>query len=171
MVDKKESKKIKIKRLNELQEDFKEMYEEDPRDWQVSLSRNIHDPNLLVTNRRGIWQIKLDSYFRPKPIGLGTQIGDADDATAIIKRRTGPSYGFRSLNMNQIEKFHEKLMQDEPIDNLIKNILATDPEPIKRISSPLSLQGPVMLSKNIQYVSEKQKLLDRKLKKELLKLS
>ena len=163
--------KKKFKKIDELQKDFEDQYEEDPKDWQISISKNIRDPNLFVSNRNGIWQIKLDSYFKPKPLGIGTQIGDGDDAADLVKRKMGPSFGFRPLNLNQLDVLHDKIIQKKPIDNLILDVLRSDPKPIKRLDSPLSLQGPVFFSNDPSYISEKQKSLDKKLKKELMKLS
>ncbi len=147
------------------------MYDEDPKDWQMSFSKNIQDPNLFVTNRRGIWQIKLDSYFKPKPLGLGVKIGDSDDALSLRKRKLGPSFGFRPITENHLSNFRDQLLQQKPIDKLILDILKTDPKPTSLLDSPFSLQGPISLSSNSQYISDRQKLLDKKLKKELMKLS
>jgi len=160
-----------LKKLKKLQEEFKEMYDEDPKDWQMSFSRNVQDPNLFVTNRQGIWQIKLDSYFKPKPLGLGAKIGDSDDALALRKRKLGPSFGFRPITENHLLNFRDQMIQKKPIDNLLQDILNTDPKPTNLLDSPLSLQGPISFSANLPYISERQKLLDKKLKKELRKLS
>ena len=165
------SDKKKFKKVDELQKDFKDMYDEDPKDWQISISQNIRDPNLFVSNRNGIWQIKLDSYFKPKPIGLGMKVGDSDDAASIIKRKTGPSYGFRPLNLNQLDVLRDKLIQRKPIDNVLLDVLKSTPKSTNLLDSPLTLQGPVLFSKDSNYISDRQKILDKKLKKELLKLS
>ena len=166
MVDKK-----KFKKVDDLQKDFKDMYDEDPKDWEISISQNIRDPNLFVSNRNGIWQIKLDSYFKPKPIGLGMKVGDSDDAADIIKRKTSPSFGFRPLNPNQLDVLRNNFLQRKPIDNVLLDVLRSTPKPTNLLDSPLTLQGPVLFSKDLSYISDKQKMLDKKLKKELLKLS
>lgn len=160
-----------MKKLKELQEEFKEMYDDDPRDWQMSFNKDIQDPNLFISNRRGIWQVKLDSYFKPKPLGLGAQIGDSDDALALRKRKLGPSFGFRPITDNHLLNIRDQIIKKKPIDNLLLDILKTEPKPTSLLDSPLSLQGPISFSNSSQYISERQKLLDKKLKKELLKLS
>ncbi|NHI94201.1 MAG: hypothetical protein EAX96_17045 [Candidatus Lokiarchaeota archaeon] len=163
--------KKKFKKIEEIQEDLKEIYEEDPKDWQVSVSKNVHDPNLFITNKRGIWQIKFDSFFKPKPIGLGVKVGDGDEAARFRSRKLGPSFGLRPLNLNHLDSLRRNIIQNKPIDNLIMEILDSNPQPIKKITSPLTLQGPVLFSNDPSYISDSQKQLDKKLKKELLKLS
>ncbi|MHA1146427.1 MAG: hypothetical protein ACTSRW_16945 [Candidatus Helarchaeota archaeon] len=160
-----------MKSVQEILYEIMKLYNKDPLDWHMSVNRDkFNNGNIFVSNpNHGVWQVKLDSLFKPRSLGVGMKIGNPDEASLV--QRQSPSFGFRPLLSEQLERLKNDLLDKNPINALISDVLRNDPVPIeKTLRSPLSLQGPILFSNKPDFISDKQKELDRKLRNDLRRL-
>lgn len=159
--------------MEEILLEIMKLYNKQPRDWHISVNSRPDEHsngNIFISNPSfGLWQLKLDSLFKPRSLGVGMKIGGADEASS--NHRKGPSFGYRPLFSDQLERLKEQLLEKDKIDSVINEILQQNPISIPRsLEAPLSLQGPIWLSGDKRYISEKQRELDEKLRKDLRRL-
>ena len=157
-----------MKTFEEIMADIRKLYNKEPKGWQISVNRDkFNHGNILITNPSSLWQVKLDSLFRPNPLSVGGKLEDIDISEKVGKNL--PSFGYRPLGNNQLAKMQENLMSNKSIDSLILDILQKDPVPIDNTKNQGFIEGPINLAPP-GYISNKQKKLDLKLKKDLNKL-
>jgi len=160
-----------MKTVEEILAEIKNLYNKNPLGWQISINRDPQNyGNILVFNKNfnSLWQIKLDSLYRPNSLGLGAKIKDIELKDKINKLNL-PNFGYRPLLDEQLKNLQSKIMEKKPIDKIIIDILSNDPVPMKNIESEIALEGPVTFSPP-GYISSKQKELDLKLKHDLDRL-
>ncbi|MHA1380180.1 MAG: hypothetical protein ACTSRG_17540 [Candidatus Helarchaeota archaeon] len=159
-----------MKTFEEIMAEIKRLYNRNPLDWQISINKDKYNHgNILITNPNysTLWQIKLDSLYRPNPISVGAKLKDFEmPGKNIIKK---PSFGYRPLFDEQLEKLQLNLVEKKPIDKLLLDILDNNPAPLKNVKNQGFLEGPVTFTPP-GYISKRQKELDLKLKKDLNKL-
>ncbi|MFQ5887532.1 MAG: hypothetical protein ACE5HY_02415, partial [Candidatus Hydrothermarchaeales archaeon] len=70
-------------------------YNKDPRNWYFSVGKGHDDTSfdILISRSKEAWQVKLDTIFKPKPVGVGARIGGIEE----VPRRPY-SFGFRPLS-------------------------------------------------------------------------
>ncbi len=156
-----------MKSLREILAEIEALYNKNPLGWNISVGADPHSSygNIFISNPLDIWQIKIDSLYKPNPYGLGTKLGPVKDFPELFPS-SSPSFGFRPLLPNHIQKLQKEVEREKPIDNVIKEILGSKPVSIDQIKSN-ALIGPVMHSSLQGYISDNQKALDRKLKRSL----
>ena len=131
---------------------------------------SLNDGNIFISNPnfKALWQIKLDSLYKPNPIGIGAKIKDFDFGNESNDLKM-PSFGYRPLLDEQLEKLQLNILERKPMDSLILDILKNDPVPLKDVKRQGILEGPVTFT-TPGYISNKQRDLDMKLKRDLNKL-
>ncbi|MHA1130646.1 MAG: hypothetical protein ACTSRC_17015 [Candidatus Helarchaeota archaeon] len=159
-----------MKSIKELLAEINAKYNKNPSGWNISVSRDHRSGygNIFISNPIHLWQIKIDSLYKPNPYGLGTHLGRPEDFAELIAPEL-PSFGFRPLLPTHLKKLQQRFEQKKPIDNIINDILSNKPVPLSHLQKPVAnyLMGPIMHSSFEGYVSDKQKQLDRKLKRSL----
>ncbi len=157
--------------LEEILKDLRKYYNKNPLNWRISVNKDsLNHGNILISNPdfELLWQIKLDSLYKPNPIGIGAKIKDFDFGNKNIDLKM-PSFGYRPLLDEQLEQLQFKILEKKPLDNLIMDILNNDPIPVKDAKNKGLLEGPITFSPP-GYISKRQKELDKKLKRDLNQL-
>ena len=157
-----------MKSIKELLAEIDAKYNKNPLGWNISIGRDPHSGygNIFISNPTDIWQIKIDSLYKPNPYGLGLKLGRTKEFADLITSNT-PSFGFRPLLPSHLEKLQHHVEQELPINHIINEILSTKPVSLNHIKKSNFLMGPILHSPFKGYISERQKELDRKLKRSL----
>ncbi len=146
-------------------------YEENPVGWGITVRKaegGYGDIFILSPDGR-LWQIKIDSLYNPSPIGIGMEVGGAEESLKIMGKDT-PLYGFRPVTGAQMRRLKENLQKRRPIDRTIRSILSKKPTILGDIKDSGIMGGPIIYSSHKGYLSEKQMELDHNLRKSLDKL-
>ncbi len=152
-----------------LQEILRE-YDSRPKNWKVTLGRSRDNRyyDIIISQGSSVWQIKLDTLYKPSPVGIGARI--EDDKLDRKQHTTVPFYGFRPISERQLID----IQRGEDLSLILEEILRAEPVPTSRIEGapgfvhgPVAIHGDPLSLKPLSYVSDKQKLLDRKLTQEL----
>ena len=78
------------------------------------------------------------------------------------------SFGIRSVSEKQMDKLTHALKNKESVKDILSKIMSSTPIRPNEIQGPLVFQGPIMYSsKPMSSISEQQRKLDIKLRKEL----
>jgi len=143
-------------------------YNKNPAGWNISVGRDKKGyGNIHITNPVDVWQIKIDSLYKPNPYGLGMKLGKTENFPDLINLKNNPSFGFRPLLPSHLEKLQQNFDQQQPINSVIDEILNTKPVSLDQLGKSNFLMGPILRSSFQGYVSDKQKELDRKLGRSL----
>ena len=88
-----------MKSIKELLAEIDAKYNKNPVGWNISVGgRDPHGHgNIFISNNANIWQLKIDSLFRPNPYGVGTKLGNIEDFPDL-RSPIGPSFGFFLFN-------------------------------------------------------------------------
>jgi hypothetical protein len=161
-------------RLQSLAQILTEMwrrYEENPVGWGIALRKaeGGYGDIFILSPDGSLWQIKIDSLYNPRPIGLGMKVGGAEESREIIGEST-PPYGFRPVTGAQMRRLRENLQRRRPIDGTIRSILSRKPMIPGDIRGSGIVSGPLIYSVHEGCLSDKQRELDLKLRKSLDKL-
>ncbi|NVM28537.1 MAG: hypothetical protein HWN65_06815 [Candidatus Helarchaeota archaeon] len=156
-----------MKTIKELLAEIEYKYNKNPAGWNILVGgRDPHGHgNLFISNPVHVWQIKIDSLFKPNPYGVGMKLGNVEDFELPAPR--APSFGFRPLLPSHLNKLRQTVEQEKPINQIVDAILNTKPLSLSQIGKSNFLMGPIMHSSFKGYVSDKQKELDKKLRKNL----
>lgn len=93
-----------------------ERYCSDPKNWNFVISTSsVRDGffDAIVSNTDEVWQLKLDSIYKPMPLVVGTKI-DVDSTT--IERGINPNavpFGFRKLDPPVIMDILKKVTEEQ----------------------------------------------------------
>jgi hypothetical protein len=152
----------------EILRDIIRKYNKNPHGWRALAALDKQGyPTILISNPEEVWLIKLESQYKHHPMGVGMQIGEADEAAKIPKGKY--PWGFRPLRSDMLEKIlQSKSMQE--VEQVLFQVLLTKPISLGKIKTPGLMEGPVAYTSSLSLVSKKQKELDVKLAKELKKL-
>lgn len=159
-----------MKSVKEVLEEIEKKYNQNPLDWNISIGR---DPtgygNIFISNEVNLWQIKIDSLYKPNPYGMGMKLGPVEEFSDLISPNLH-SFGFRPLLPTHLKNLQSNIIQEKSINHVIDEILSEKPVSPNQSEHQNFLVGPVMHSSFQGYVSDKQKELDQKLKRNLDKL-
>lgn len=76
-----------------------------PKNWKFLISPSTHDDGFFdatISNFDEVWQIKVDSIYKPVPIIIGTKV-DAD-VTRVYKQIESAPFGYRKIDPESILK-------------------------------------------------------------------
>src|ERR687897_3542020 len=147
-----------------------------PKNWKFLISPSNHDDffDATISNFDEVWQIKVDSIYKPVPIIIGTKV-DAD-VTRVYKQIESAPFGYRKIDPDSILKILLRTVDDEtgpvkqierPRTNLVNILNSIEPVIPSQQGSyaygPFAFSNISPLMKNNQQrnVSEK---LSRKLR-------
>ncbi|MEE8403678.1 MAG: hypothetical protein V3R93_07995 [Candidatus Hydrothermarchaeaceae archaeon] len=138
-------------------------YNKNPKGWKFSIGTGYEDKffDILVSNDTDVWQIKLDTLYRPNPLGVGVRVGRSRKAFD-----SSHSFGFRPIT----EEFIPGILETGFSPEVIEEIMRKRPQPLDRIQTPGIVQGPINFSDSLDFISERHKKLDNKLRTELDRL-
>ena len=93
-----------------------EKYSSNPKNWKFLIStRSVRDGffDATVSSVDEVWQLKIDSIYKPVPIILGTKVDlDASRIEGRISSRS-PSFGYRKLEPSFMVNLLKKLTQEQ----------------------------------------------------------
>jgi len=148
-----------------------------PKNWKFLISPSYHDDGFFdatISNFDEVWQIKVDSIYKPVPIIIGTKV-DAD-VTRVYKQIESAPFGYRKIDPDSILKILLNTVDDEkdtakpikqPRTNLVNILNSIEPVIPSQQGSyaygPFAYSNisPVMKNDQQRNVSEK---LSRKLR-------
>jgi hypothetical protein len=108
-----------------------------PKNWKFLISPSYHDDGFFdatISNFDEVWQIKVDSIYKPVPIIIGTKV-DAD-VTKVYKQIESAPFGYRKIDPDSILKILLRTVDDEtdtakpierPRTNLVKILNSIEP--------------------------------------------
>lgn len=147
-----------------------EKYDRNPEDWQVLMGRSPRGFfDILFSNQEEVWHLKLDTIYRPNPIGFGTKV---EIEPSKIRLSNFPSYGFRPVTSKILEHItsQENRNQNDISSVLMQSISQISPVPTRELKNSITAVGPFIQRPVIEPVSKNQKELSRKLDIELEKI-
>jgi hypothetical protein len=160
----------RVKSYEEIMQEIMQEYDSNPKHWRVSIGRSRDEKyyDIFISRKNELWQIKVDTLFKPTPVGIGAKIEIELDEVELPSLSLPFSYGFRPIP----RKF-KSLRSSEELARIIEGILKSEPVPTFEIGKSGFIQGPVAIKGNLlspqplNYISEAQKTLDKKLTEEL----
>lgn len=152
-----------IKGVDEIFQEVIKKYEKNPKGWHVFFNLERTYPTLLISGPEETWIVKFESCFKPQPLGKGIKI---DSKIKVPFKQ--PTYGFRPLSSEDIEKLLHARKSQEKLKTILDSLLRKSPSPLRKIRAPGILGGPITYS-NLSWISDEQRKLERKLAKELEK--
>ncbi|MDR4511447.1 MAG: hypothetical protein MRJ93_07055 [Nitrososphaeraceae archaeon] len=126
-----------------------------PKNWNfiISLSQ-VHDSffDAIISNPDEIWQLKIDSIYKPNPIIMGAKVDN--DLSRVEKRfNTTTSFGYRNLETNKIMNFLKNLSMEQNSNSIKEsevntqlNSLLSSIEPVKPIAGKDYIYGPFLFT-------------------------
>lgn len=143
-------------------------YEENPKGWKVLVKADQKRyPDILITNPREAWQIKLDSLYKPGSLGMGMKL-ERKELRGIDKMGE-PHFGFRPLPTQFVDDLMYGRVDQSELLPMVEEILKHSPARLSDIDTAAVVQGPIHYGWK-GYLSERQELLDRRLERSLDKL-
>ena len=155
-----------------------EKYSKNPNGWSFTLFPPAKDDNgffgAFVGGPDEVWQLKVDSIFKPNPLMLGAKV-DSNFQRAM-DLGTIP-YGYRRLDrrvafelLKTLAKVDDK--ESDPIqDRLILDRILRPIKPVAPISGESYAEGPFVLTDRMNLgITQEQKHLEDRLSSELRKL-
>jgi hypothetical protein len=155
------------KSIDLLMKEIWKKYNEDSMGWHVLVGRGSKGYyDVFITNPKELWQIKLESMYRPNPIGVGVRIKNSTESAKLL--RGIPDYGLRPLSKKTMAMMMSVIERGAPSVSALREIMSIEPKPHGEIATPWILQGPVIHSvKPLELISDKQRALDTRLRVEL----
>ena len=158
-----------VKSSERVRREIIKSYDNDPEDWRVLVGRDTgRHLSVLISHGEELWIVKEEQINPYKSVGYGAKTyQDAE----LLKNISPYTFGFRPLTRSQIEELTSALEKKKSINEILADLMARKPVSFKDVVSPMVLQGPVIHSpKPIDYISDKHRQLDLKLKLELERL-
>lgn len=157
---------VEIETREQILKRLSKKYERNPRGWSVLVKENKSGySDFLISTADDLWQLKVDSLYRPNPKAMGLKIGGKTEARNVASDST-PKFGFRPLPSDILEKLLGGDFEREEFTKTIDRVLSRDPKRLSEIDSPGMIQGPIHFGWR-GYLSDKQQALDKKLKRSL----
>jgi hypothetical protein len=155
--------------VDQLMRKLSSKYNKDPADWTVLIGepKGTHN-DIFISTGKELWQLKVDSLYRSRPIGLGMKVGGKEEASRVIKEEE-PSYGLRPLPENMIRKFIDGAIGYEDMVPIVDKVMKSRPRRVADIESSVVLQGPLQFGGPVE-LSSKQRDLNLKLRHSLDRL-
>ncbi len=157
---------MRLKSARKTLEELTDRYEDDPRNWRLSVGqdeRGFFD--IFMANTTSVWQVKLDSIYKPEPIGLGMKVGGSTEAKRI-GAGVEPSFGFRPIPEGILEAMLRRDNRD--IGVIAADILRFEPKRLDELRGGPVLSGPIQWGGR-HPLSERQARLDADLRANLRK--
>ncbi|HET8847345.1 MAG TPA: hypothetical protein VFM20_01025 [Nitrososphaeraceae archaeon] len=151
---------------NNLASNLFQRYSANARNWKfvVSVSQmngNFYDA--IVSNPNEVWQLKIDSIYKPKPLIVGAKV-DVDPVK--FNDNSHMPFGYRKLDTEKIGKFLSSMDENEDtngISSYISSLLSSS-EPEVPTPNNSYAYGPFLFTqKNPIKVDEYQKNISEKL--------
>jgi hypothetical protein len=151
-----------VKSSAEVMEEIRRLYNKNPRKWHVLMGRDSRGyTSTIVLHVDKMWIIKDEPINPYESIGCGLKVGEIDESLKPFLKNPH-TFGFRPVPKKYLEDILEA--------GVIGKILNKPPVSAEKIASP-AVVGPITLpTKPIDFVSEKQRRLDRELSRELDRL-
>jgi hypothetical protein len=160
---------VEIETREEILKRLSKKYERNPKGWSVLVKENKSGySDFLISTADDLWQLKVDSLYRPNAKAMGMRIGGKTEAKSV-ESDSVPRFGFRPLPSDILEKLLGGDFEREELTKTIDRVLREDPKRLSDISSPGMIQGPIQFGWK-GYLSEKQEALDKRLKRSLDRL-
>lgn len=176
---------MKKKSVQEIMEEFYEEYQETPEGWNFWISP---PPNreefyeIYILRGTEAFFLKMDSIFSPNPVGVGTKLRIKEDQLA----EDLPEFGYRKFSRKETEEFLKNMPQPDDYeskemfqedlknmhDEIVGKAMQKKPVPFDEDTTKpgLAAVGPYSSSSPLDYVSDEQRRMRKKLSKELEKL-
>src|SRR5215211_6920117 len=96
-------------------------YSANQRKWNFIISTSqVKDSffDAIVSNPDEVWQLKIDSLYKPNPLVMGTKI--ATDSSIIEKKLNTTQFGYRKLEADVLKNFIRNISEEENIHYIDK---------------------------------------------------
>lgn len=144
-------------------------YNQSPTGWKVTVTRDRAGfYNTMIVKRKNIWLLKeqVINPYQTTGFGLVDTLDEEPEFDSPVS-----SFGFRPLKADSLEFAQNEDDLKRRSERLLRETLTRDPVSLNRITTPLTIQGPMVYSdKKDAVFSAHHRDLDFKLKVELEKL-
>ena len=148
---------MEILQERELARHLFNQYTINPKNWNFIISTSpIRDSffDALISNSDEVWQLKIDSIYKPNPIIMGAKI-DNDPSKLKKKLNNTSPFGYRNLETNAIMEFLKDLSEEQSKNSIKDNdinrcldSLLSSLEPVKPVRGKNYLCGPFIFTEN-----------------------
>ena len=151
---------------NNLATNLFERYSANSRNWKFVVSVSQQNGNFydaIVSNPNEVWQLKIDSIYKPNPLIIGTKV-DVDPLR--FNDNTHMPFGYRKLDPKKIGKILSKISENEDASALSSYIGSLISSTKPEVPSPNNsyAYGPFLFTqKNPIKVDEYQRKISDKL--------
>jgi hypothetical protein len=151
---------------NNLATNLFERYSANSRNWKFVVSVSQHNGNFydaIVSNPNEVWQLKIDSIYKPNPLIIGTKV-DVDPLR--FNDNTHMPFGYRKLDPKKIGKILSNISENEDTSALSSYIGSLISSTKPEVPSPNNsyAYGPFLFTqKNPIKVDEYQRKISDKL--------
>ncbi|MDI6654425.1 MAG: hypothetical protein QME59_00880 [Candidatus Hydrothermarchaeota archaeon] len=154
---------MSIKSSEKVRAEIKSLYNRNPKKWHVLVGRDSRGyTSTIILHADKMWMLKEEQINPYETVGCGLRIEEIDKSLRPFLRDPH-SFGFRPVSEERIRD----ILEADVSDKVIRKILRKEPVAADRITSP-AIVGPITLpTRQIDFVSEKQRKLDAELGKEL----
>ncbi len=136
-------------------------YNKNPNNWRALMGRSPRGfYDFLFLNPKEVWYLKIDTIYKPNPIGLGVKLDVASDYDVP---RDLPSYGFRNIPKELLKEI------DANPQVILKVVREIPPVSVDKIRGLVAI-GPYIQKPVLKPISKKQEELSIKMDRELEKL-
>lgn len=139
-----------------------EKYSKNPSGWSFTIYPSIKDDSgffgAVVSGPEEVWQLKLDSIFKPSPLMLGTKV-DLDPKT--VKPLGQVPYGYRKIDSQLIGQLLKAL--EEKDDSSLLDRAFSPVHPVVPEAGNAYAEGPFVLTgrENVGITGSQKDLEDR----------
>ena len=151
---------------NNLATNLFERYSANSRNWKFVVSVTQQNGNFydaIVSNPNEVWQLKIDSIYKPNPLIIGTKV-DVDPLR--FNDNTHMPFGYRKLDPKKIGKILSNISENEDTSALSSYIASLISSTKPEVPSPNNsyAYGPFLFTqKNPIKVDEYQRKISDKL--------
>ena len=151
---------------NNLATNLFERYSANSRNWKFVVSVSQQNGNFydaIVSNPNEVWQLKIDSIYKPNPLIIGTKV-DVDPLR--FNDNTHMPFGYRKLDPKKIGKILSNISENEDTSALSSYIASLISSTKPEVPSPNNsyAYGPFLFTqKNPIKVDEYQRRISDKL--------
>ena len=156
-----------------------EKYSSNPKNWNFVISTRAHGDGFFdatVSSTDEVWQLKIDSIYKPLPMVLGTKVDI--DSTKIERRLRGGSapFGYRKLDPSVMMTLLRQLSEEQQLNATAKetelqnqfNSMLGSLETERPVTGKSYAYGPfVYTQQNLADSDERQKQASEKLSSKL----
>jgi hypothetical protein len=147
-----------------IRREIAEKYESDPKNWHIlwSIDEWGHH-NLLVGKDCTLWWLKEELINPILSVGCGIKSSLEEEEERAVFKENGhaPSFGLRPIQEEQLKGIISDITMGRIPQMPIKQILLSEPKPLKELGTPFFLQGPFHHTSQLADVlTDKQKELN-----------